>query len=253
VSETQEFWSKPQWYQVSYSLAAQRVHAALQAIADRPSLFDRLLGEDDADRKRGLELVEDARNGAVALLIAALSTASEPSKIDERLHGFLTTTVEPTTAVLLAGLLTRPEFQAKGTVELTLPDPGSPPIVEPDERSNLLAALENPKTERGALAQALIDFAFSPTRSYRVNYNLACLAAGRTKRDDNGDARKRALDYLRDALDEVPASRRVQLAEWAGLDPALRPLRGSNEFDKLLSRHLLPELPPETPADKEDE
>lgn len=195
---------RPEWYLASYQLAAQIAHEGITA-ADEEDLVH-------------------AQDHAKEVLIAAILALHDRDGISGPLRSFLTTTVEPCAAILLAGILV-----ALAGGEL-LGD-----VVDIDE-IDLVAAVEDPD-RLPYLAATLADHARrAQAPSYRVFYNLACF--------DSQIGRVRdALDELRSALLSADPWQRQKLVAWARRDPTLELLRGEAEgpFTRMLALFELPE------------
>jgi hypothetical protein len=266
---------RPDWYQVVYNLAAQHAHRAVKR-APKPPFLKRFLdafdGDDeDAARKGASERdVQDAIRYAKLVLGAALATTmelrkesrskSKSSNDDDPRNGnerdkqpdpsadllqFLERTVAPTTAILLAGLFTRPGLgDPKIRVDL-------PPDGHPDTSSwlrlgeQLQTMLSSLGAQDADLVTPLLQYAAAaPERNYRVDYNLACFIAGRLTKDPDLDTNlvTRALKHLQQALDGAQAVERLALADWAAKDPSLRPLQAADgeRWNRLIAQYQLP-------------
>jgi hypothetical protein len=92
------------------------------------------------------------------------------------------------------------------------------------------------RDEEGAeaelIAKSLRAAAKEGKISYRALYNLACFEAGAEAEHE----RERALEYLKQALQEAPRERRAELAAWARKDPSLATLQQRKELERLLER-----------------
>jgi len=226
------------WYQLMYNLAAHQAHFAMEPHrrVDHPILF-----------RAAPSFFGDARSTAAVLLAAASRTLVElEDAVRERrwwerrlseplvqLRTFLAETMEPASAVLLAGLLSdrrgepiESTFRVSNRSEI-------PELVFPISES----------TSAG-LSDALVRYVLElPAISYRVHYNLACYFSGLLGRED-GETATEALRELDRALRGAPASERRALAAWAPNDPSLRALSTQRraEFDELLALYVNPEL-----------
>ena len=233
--------SRPaEWYQVTYNLAAQKAHLALEPELGRekrllPFLRTLLQDAESARQRRQLLLqahahAEKLLRRTVADLFAddrvAEGKGQPPAtgRLDAKFRSFLEETVEPTGAVLLAGLTKAADldFDERGAITtrqdlLEAMRAGTP---SPDE---LLGYV----TERRELA-------------FRVRYNLACYYAGESPR--------LAFEQLRMALTSAPRLEATVLADWAKRDPSLERLRSAmrDEFDRFVRLYSLPAIEEET-------
>lgn len=250
-----ELKSRPaEWYQVTYNLAAQKAHIALEAEAALAATADselgramlwfrRLLGDrDPMDLVRGYqrEAHEHAhkllQQTALALQADDLAAEQErsgrvqPKRLERKLRKFLEDTVEPTGAVLLAGL-TRSAFGSEHDDSRAI-----------TTRDELVEALNIGTPAPTSLVGYVME---RRDLSYRVHYNLACYFA-----DENT---RIAWENFREAISSAPRFEATVLADWARRDPSLEPLRQARgeEFEGLVRLYSLPRL--EKPGGKTSE
>jgi hypothetical protein len=265
---------RAEWYQVVYNIAVQHAHRALSGAGELESVARRMPEEAGASarvladvlrliaalvREEGSPpesvVVEDqlqAVTGAREVLVAALETVPKlhrPGETPlsgvrrETLLQFLEETVEPTTALLLVGLATRPDFRI-WRVAFEWPDDLTPPPSSPAkadaERKELVKDLRADRID----APALLRFALSAPRSYRADYNVACLLAGHLS--GSSERAAAALAVLERALRRAPTLEQIGLANWADADPSLQPLKAAGEtaFAEMLGRYRPPSLEP---------
>jgi hypothetical protein len=237
---------RPDWYQILYHLAAQHAHRALT----RDDEDDR---RDDiaAATANARSALQDAYRAFEQLHVESASDAKRvrltPRQWDT-LRVFLEETIEPATALLLAGLLTRPGLVGE-VKTFTMPraiveedfdrDDGRAPDPERrhKDRNTLHSVLRRDDATTEELVPRLLEFALASNRSYRVDYNLACFLSGRLS--GNPVYVDRALHALARALRRAPASEQSTLASWARKDPALDVLRFFKGFEELVSRYEL--------------
>jgi tetratricopeptide (TPR) repeat protein len=263
---------RAEWYQVVYNTAVQHAHRALSRTGELESVARRvpqeasngarvltdvlrliatLFREEGSSPER--VVVEDQLEAVTAareVLVAALETVPKLHRPDESplsglrretLLQFLEETVEPTTALLLVGLATRPDFRI-WRVAFEWPDDLEPGAASPAKadaaRRSLAADLRADRLD----APALLRFALSAPRSYRADYNLACLLAGHLSGESERVAK--ALRVLEHALRRAPTLEQIALANWADADPSLQPLKKAGEaaFAELLTRYRPPSL-----------
>jgi hypothetical protein len=202
---------RQEWYQVLYHLSAQRGHQAESVEQKDEKLLQR------ATRDAALLV-----NRASATLLSFGVTRADELNFrlptdgrDLALVKFLQDIVEPSTVVLLAGLLRElhedwrhdqpHELDRKRLWEFTNrlqigPIESRADDFSPDELVGYVLQWQAP--------------------SYRIRYNLACYFAGSEK--TSGDA----LQALSGALGSVPAPRdTAALAAWSLEDPTLQALR----------------------------
>jgi hypothetical protein len=216
---------EPNYYRLSYQLAAQRMHAYLDI---RANLGGESKASQESDKPAvqvidAREFLLDAKATAAKLIAEARSMRSSIEHRaaqrtwvweaglgprEKRLEHFLSKTVEPSTELLLAGIVL--------------------------EEGHSEEAEESVDSIRRLVNEAKLP--------YRTAYNLACyeVAAAepaKSVRKRAGlvkppDARKlntarldAALSALREALSGVHGRRRVDLGQWARKDPALKVLR----------------------------
>jgi hypothetical protein len=254
---------RSEWYQVHYNLAAHRAHLALETQREHHFLN---LGA----RERAIEiarLAEAAEDEIRLTLLTAVKTldwlekaersgANTPGDghgevsrravgrenggsdkgdefVDAALKNFLSQTVEPASAVLLAGLMAiRPRKRRRdghdaeeGMAVIALPAPGRSEVAE-------IAAQRDARDDTAR--DTLIEFASQGTPSYRVRYNLACywseLLPDDPEQDDATGAEK-SMEELRQALMGAPVREAPRLAAWAEVDPTLEWVRRAREDD----------------------
>jgi hypothetical protein len=232
---------RPIWYQVMYNLAAHQAHLAMEPRGriELPIL-----------RRAAPSFYGDALGTAVVLLAASSTTLLELQDEDQsrrwwerrkphprgQLHSFLEETMEPASAVLVAGLL---DERVGGFEQV-----GNIPSRE--QIPQLMLSIRSTEAAPPGLREQLIDYAQNrPRISYRVHYNLACYCSGRSG-DGDEETVARALRELARGLNEAPASDRRSLAQWARADPSLKELRRQrdDEFHELLMISVTPALKP---------
>lgn len=235
--------SKPaEWYQVTYNLAAQKAHFALEPGKDErlPEFLRRLsLFRDRAEEGRRRRLLLEAHDHAQNLLHqAAISILTDdraaeqprgrrrPERLDEKLRTFLEETVEPTAAVLLAGLTKTAGLGFRERQAITT-------------RQDLVDALRTGTPAPDALVAYVTQRQELP---FRVRYNLACYYA-----DESAGI---AWDNFRVALTSAPRLEATVLADWAQRDPSLEPLRSARreDFDRFVRLYRVPTFEVETPT-----
>jgi hypothetical protein len=245
------------WYQASYNYAANLLHLALEADAgdarekqraDTPAL-DRpfVLGE--------------AREEATALLRTTVATLHfgrvtniwrwwgvlPPGEEGRVLRSFLTESVEPTAAVLLAGVL----------FELEPPD--MPVDVTAPSRVRLYERLSNPDSgltsdellayaaglaeRRWDESQARFGFRWRRGTPYtaRAHYSFACFFSRVAERvesaKDQSVALARSLRQLRLYFTREPDRvQRTAVASWAKNDPSLAKVRSDRRTERKVQR-----------------
>jgi hypothetical protein len=222
-----------EWYQVMYNLAAQKAHAAMEPGkygAVPPFLRGLSLFRDRREDERRRRLLLEAHHHARKLLkqtaISILAhgeaprTRGEPERLDRKLRAFLEETVEPTAAVLLAGVTRAAEFKSVDRRAITT-------------REELVQALNTGTPSPDTLVAYVTERRDLP---FRVRYNLACYYA-----DDNAAL---AWRNFKAALTDVPRLEATVLADWAQRDPSLEALRTARreEFDRLLRLYRLPKF-----------
>lgn len=263
-----------EWFHASYNLAAQYAHRALQpptgARRRRNTVHDYFGAHDEpahdrpsAEPERDLTQAELAARGVLGAGLRTLAgdhdapggtprTAPRIVRLPPKgstaradaLTRFLEEVVLPTTALLLAGVLTRPgvgrlEELAGASVQAEPPEP-------PSER-RLLEVLEDDGAS--ATLPALLEaYALRGTPSYRTQYNAACLYAGRL--DLGPEYEGMAFLRLAAALDTASAREQAQLADWASRDPSLARLRSvaPERFAATIGPYRPPPLEPEQPS-----
>jgi hypothetical protein len=255
---------RSEWYQVHYNLAAHRAHRAL-SIEQEKHFLPLLHRSRKAEIERLKFLAEEE---ARAVVLAAGKTIDELERANKfSVHGggagggltdrekadledFLVRTVEPSTAVLLAGLIAqfgvadRPPHAGRESaagsdgIDAAAPDPlGS-------DRASVATMIRSKVRGREA-ADVLIRFASERHASYRVRYNLACYWSEQLEllqgSNEPSEADK-SMRELRDALTGAPAREAPRLAEWAENDPTLSSLRRTRE-DEFFALTALFKLP----------
>lgn len=255
---------RAEWYQVTYNLAAQYAHVVLSPPERRrrrapgplsaPRARERAQYDypDDDGRAQGLsEAVGQSLSllamAARTIIVAPNITAGPESKrrrfagrgraasdVDEgaqrALLRFLAETVEPSAAVLLAGLM----LYAHGPAD-------DQPAVALDRQTVAQLDTHQASTERGP---SLVAYALARDRiGYRAQYNLACYFAELSGYEHREAASTTALEWLRGGLSNAPRFEASQLASWALEDPSLEELRQMREADfySMVRRFALPE------------
>lgn len=195
-SQTRSRWflTDPNYYRLSYQLAAQYMSAALSP-----------------ERHNNAGLVQKALETAERLIVEAEQTSEDLATrkrsarkwrpwraldpAEDRLLRFLDRTIIPCAVLVIAGA-----FEFMG---------------DPEEAEHHA----DPIRQRAARANL----------SYRTLYNLACYEASRIGARmsfhidvDEPRAVALALAYLDDALTQAPDDRAVELARWAKEDPSLQ-------------------------------
>ena len=273
---------RAEWYQVLYNIAVQHAHRTLVRADDLAHVVQRFpreatnggqvltsvlelvlpaLRDDRAPEYAAVADMLDALTTSKKVLLSALDTVPKLHRGEgplsqlrlRTLLQFLEETVEPTTALLLVGLATRPEFRIwrvafewpAGLTEEAVrdwPDPPAPwhPARADAFRTSLSGDLESDRID----ATALLRFALSAPRSYRADYNLACLLAGHIAEAAGRVAA--GLAVLERALRRAPVAEQISLANWADADPSLMPLRQAHAtaFSELLARYRPPSIEP---------
>jgi hypothetical protein len=227
---------RPIWYQLMYNLAAHQAHLSMEPRRNRRAGFPIL-------QRAAPSFFGDALATATVLLAASSTTLMEIDAAMRRrrwwernvpqprsqLRTFLGETMEPASAVLVAGLLNE---QAGQQLERSLT------IEWRDEIPELV--LQRRDIEPAALSAALVQYVLElPRISYRVHYNLACYFSGLLSSNSEKVA-DNSLQELRTALQTAPDSERRSLAAWAPQDPSLDELRRRREsdFNELLTIYI---------------
>jgi tetratricopeptide (TPR) repeat protein len=269
---------RAEWYQVVYNIAVQHAHRALSRTSELESVARRvpqeasngarvltdvlrliatLFREEGSSPERvAVEDQLEAVTAAREVLIAALETVPTLHRADKSplsglrrrtLLEFLEQTVEPTTALLLVGLATRPDFRI-WRVAFEWPEDVEPETASPARADAARRALAADLRADRLDAPALLRFALSAPRSYRADYNLACLLAGHLS--GQSDRAAKALRVLERALRRAPTLEQIALANWADADPSLQPLKQASEgaFAEMLTRYRPPSLDEREPV-----
>jgi len=163
-----------------------------------------------------------------------------PQPIDQ-LRTFLRETMEPASAVLVAGVL--PSTQDDG-MRFLEGDPTASPLSREQIREMMLVVAADVSTAPTTLGPDIVAFARArPQSSYRVHYNLACYLSGLLPESDER-LEPRAIQELATALQTAPPSERRRLVSWAPDDPSLDELRerGRQDFENVLSIYSDPSL-----------
>lgn len=229
------YWLEPLWHQISYQLAAADAHLGFPEAAEETRTFDlRPLGVEGVLRE------SPAAGVARELLEASRSVLHRPPLAlfhPERIHRalpllrFLRSTIEPSAALLLADQsLRRNPAEALRAALLRW-------AVEPTAATESRAS-----AAEGEDAHELIQYVEQHRqRSYRVDYNLACVyvrvVAYAPARDELVDKRKwvdHTIAMLRRSLRRAPAATGTRLARWASLDPSLELVRQEPQFQSLI-------------------
>ena len=198
--EAQSGWflADPNYYRLSYQLAAQYMSAALSSdLHDGRHLVGQAL-------ETGVRLIREAERKRDYLAGRKWSArkwrpwrALDPA--EDRLLRFLDRTIVPCAALVVAGA-----FDLLGDSE-----------------------------EAERFAEPIRARAAEADLSYRALYNLACYEASRAGTWESSQidvaepgAVALALAYLDEALTQAPDDRAVELARWAKEDPSLQRLEG---------------------------
>lgn len=220
---------RPEWFQVKYNLAAQKAHLSLVRESED------IVADPSAGATDPSEDLADAIEHASTLLLETatlLEASPDPPIFAEapKLRPFLAETLEPATAVLLAGTLHRRAAYGRGWSW------GLPRI---DARGDLIRVLER---EAPPSPDALIVYVMRAKEiSYRVRYNLACYFAEKSPGPRHPDIDE-AWRQLRFALAKAPRIEAVALANWASEDPSLQHLAIARResLRRLLALYRLP-------------
>jgi hypothetical protein len=253
----------PNYYRLSYHLAAQRVNwfaeAGVGALQNVPGEFLEH-GEDVLE-----QLAQEAPPGVVDLLGQIREAFEHIKRLERAIEGAKTLIAEANEAI---------ELVEAGVRRRALPDrspnPGEERLlrflkrtVEPCAQV-LLAGGEFFRGQREEAEARVTGLRARPESrfSYRVHYNLACYEATRAAVEDDpdvSDARlDRSLEDLRAAFRKAGGQTEVELIQWAETDPSLAPLqtseRHASDFQALLKvyRIVRPIAQP-LPAEKDEE
>lgn len=253
------------WYRAAYNYA----------VSER-LLFEQAQSARRKSEARRKPLTLDDLTGEVAALLLVVSRATKASGRPARwlprlvrawpggrrnaraMHPFLENTMEPCTAILLAGVLLESKRRSTGAIRtrtelIRLLDQlvgeanaGRDREKKADQRR---AVTGRRRAKRHLIsAEALVRYVQGQTPlGYRTRYNLACFYSRSARQDRDEHPRKyrqelkESLDQLKIAFADCPPRERSQLAAWAAEDPALRPLDAGPQEIKKAFRELIRE------------
>jgi hypothetical protein len=238
----------PNYYRLSYQLAAQRLNDALGRKNANAAPVDRPVAKtDEPDTETTLEQQRRDVERELARVNAELGekTLRRDIELAQKNAEELTAITQQTINAIDAIRETRNRWRRRQQptpqqrrLRRFLTETVHPcaTLVSAGAIATLGATKEAEKR-----AKPIRDGVTAEAFSYRAAYNLACYELASSGETTQTESWAFALDALQIALREAPSQRqRTALIAWARKDPALAPISEFNEFEDLLERHAVP-------------
>jgi hypothetical protein len=216
--------SNPHYYRLGYQLAAQYANWLLSertTSSDEPQRAARAMDVAARVSREARTMIDTYERRRILHRRWKFWGPRKLQPTEKRLLRFLKETVEPSAELICAGLYVA--------------------VFADYERAEMHA-------------QPIRERAEDPNDdlSYRAIYNLACYETSRGKAEP--EARQaafvKAISYLSLAFRRTHGRPREEIVRWANSDPALAPLKRTDEFKSLISRYAPPEVSDEPRQDK---